>query len=325
MALMQTDMELDQLYSFRPRVAEPQDFDDFWRTTVAESMDRHSPLVRHQVRTPIKQFNIVDLEFSGFGGDVIRGWAVCPRSERPLPAVVQFVGYGGGRGLPWEHLQWASAGYVHIIMDTRGQGSAWGTGGQTADPHGSGPAAPGFVTKGIENQDSYYYRRLFTDAICLLEDVALMPEVDENRIAVIGGSQGGSIALASAALSARVQAAIVDVPFLCNIERAIRLTPEPPFTEITQYLSIHRGQEDNVLEVLSYFDGVNFAKRLTCPLLMSVALMDDLVIPSTVFSAYNHCPSEDKQLTIFPYNGHEGGAASSWSKQVEWMDKQLPQ
>ena len=75
-------------------------------------------------------------------GDPIRGWLTCPAGAAdPLPTIVEFVGYGGGRGLPEEHLQWATAGYAHLLMDTRGKGSEWGHGGDTATAGHLGCAA----------------------------------------------------------------------------------------------------------------------------------------------------------------------------------------
>lgn len=65
-----------------------------------------------------------------------------------MPTVVEFLGHGGGRALAHMHLLWASAGFAHFVIDTRGHGSQWG-GGETPDPVGSAPAGPGFMTRGI--------------------------------------------------------------------------------------------------------------------------------------------------------------------------------
>src|SRR5471030_1574450 len=84
--------------------------------------------------------DVFDVEFAGFGGHRIKAWVTRPAGRSApsdlLPAVVEYSGYGGGRGLPHEHLAWAAAGYVSLFMDTRGQGSRWGTGGSTPDPSG---------------------------------------------------------------------------------------------------------------------------------------------------------------------------------------------
>lgn len=270
-------------------------------------------------QTPIDQLIVEDLTFPGFGGEAIRGWVTRPRTDEPLPTVVEYIGYNGGRGIPGERLQWAAAGYVHVLMDTRGQGSGWGSGGDTPDPHGSGPAVAGFMTKGIESPDSYYYRRVYTDAVRLLDLVATLPFVDPARIAVTGASQGGGISLAAAALHDGVAAVLPDVPFLCHFRRSAELTPELPFSELRRYLAVHRDDEERVFETLSYFDGANLARRITAPAYFSVALMDDIVLPSSVFAAYNRLASTDREIAVYSFNGHEGGQIRQWIAQVAWL------
>ena len=85
-----TDLPLDLLRTFRPDVAEPAGFDDFWARTLAESRALAiAPDVR-PASTPITQLIVEDLTFSGFGGDPVRAWITRPRTDEPLPAVVEF-------------------------------------------------------------------------------------------------------------------------------------------------------------------------------------------------------------------------------------------
>ena len=315
-----TDLPLDVLRSYAPDVLEPEDFDDFWATTLQESRRADAGHSLTPVTTPITGVRIEDLTFSGFGGEPVRAWVTRPVGDTgPLPAVIEFQGYNGGRGLAGERLQWAASGYVHVFMDTRGQGSGWGGGGDTPDPHGSGPAVAGFMTRGIQDPAGYYYRRLFTDAVRLVDLVKTLEGVDAAQISLTGGSQGGGIAIAATALSEGVRAVMPDVPFLCHFRRAVEATPQEPFTEITRYLSVHREREERVFETLSYFDGVNFAKRIGVPAYFSVALMDDVVLPSTVFAAYNRVPSTEKSMEVYAFNGHEGGQFLQWTRQAAWL------
>lgn len=318
-----TDLPPDALREFRPEVAEPGDFDAFWAATVDEARGIARPPTMVSLDTPFTAVSVTDLTFSGFAGDPVRGWITRPPGDEPLPVVVEFIGYNGGRGLPGERLQWAAAGYVHVLMDTRGQGSEWGTGGDTPDPHGSGPAAAGFLTRGIESPFTYFYRRVFTDAVLLLDAVRALPFVDAQRISVTGGSQGGAIALAVAGLVPELFAVMPDVPFLCHFRRSAELTPLAPFTELATYLSVHRDRTDDVFATLSYFDGVNFAKRATAPALFSVGLMDDIVLPSTVYAAFNSYLGADREIVEYPFNGHEGGALHQWHRQAAWLGSRL--
>lgn len=319
-----TDFPIDILRNYAPDVLEPSDFDEFWSSTIAGARRADRGFTLTPAPTTITQVIVEDLTFSGYGGEPIKAWVTRPaNATAPLPAVIEFQGYNGGRGLPGERLQWAASGYVHVFMDTRGQGSGWGNGGDTPDPHGSGPAAAGFMTKGIHDPAEYYYRRVYTDAVRLVDLVTTLNFVDSTRIALTGASQGGGIAIAAAALSAGIRAVMPDVPFLSHFRRAVEATPDEPFTEITRYLAVHRDVVEQTFHTLSYFDGVNFAKRITTPAYFSVALMDGIVLPSTVFAAYNHLGSAEKQIEVYAYNGHEGGQFMQWTKQAAWLPHHL--
>jgi cephalosporin-C deacetylase len=313
------DLPLDRLRSYRPAVAEPDDFDDFWERTLVESRTVDAGMSLVPVESGLSEVDVVDVTFPGFAGDPIKGWFLTPR-HRPgrLPAIVEYLGYGGGRGLPHDRLAWVAAGYAHFVMDTRGQGSAWGSGGETPDPHGSGPATPGFLTRGIDDPQSYYYRRVYTDAVRAVDAVRQLDRVDAGRVAVCGGSQGGGIAIAVAGLVKDVRAVMPDVPFLSHFSRAFELVDRDPYAEVVKYLSVHRDREDAVRRTLSYFDGVSFARRAQAPALYSVALMDPVCPPSTVFASFNQYggPAE---IEVYPYNQHEGGGAHHWRRQAQWL------
>ena len=318
------DLPLDQLRAYRPERVEPDDFDDFWRSTLTRAREAAQPPVLEPVDTGLVTVDVHDLTFSGFDGQPVRGWVVVPRGLRgPLPAVVEFIGYGGGRGLPHEWLGWSAAGYVHVVMDIRGQGSNGTRTGATADPDAGGPATPGFVTRGIDDPDDYYYRRLFTDAVRAVDVALELPDVDASRVVIAGGSQGGAIAIAATALSGRAAAALVDVPFLCDIRRAVQITDSSPYSELVTYCRTHRDRVDRVFRTLSYIDGVNLAARATAPALFSVALMDQTCPPSTVFAAYNSWAGDDKEISVWPYNGHEGGAGFQVAAQISWLRTRL--
>ncbi|GAA0940845.1 acetylxylan esterase [Pseudonocardia zijingensis] len=322
--MARADLPLDELVAYRPDVTRPDDFDAFWARTLNEARGHDLAVRVEEVDTPYRTVTVRDVSFAGFGGDRIGAWFTVPRGEDgPLPAVVEFIGYNGGRDLPGESLRWASAGYAHLLVDTRGQGARWGGGGRTADPHGSGPATPGFMTRGIEHPDTYFYRRVFTDAVRAVEAVRTLPGVDPGRVAAQGGSQGGGITLAVAGLVPDLVAAMPDVPFLCHFARALDVCDKDPYAEITRYLAVHRPRVDDVLGTLSYFDGVNFARRASAPALFSVALMDLICPPSTVYAAYNHYAGATKDIEVYRYNDHEGGESYQRQAQIRWLDKLL--
>ncbi|MER7796842.1 acetylxylan esterase [Microbacterium sp. NPDC096154] len=319
------DLPLESLRDYVPDVAEPDDFDVFWSDTLAQTRDEAQRTQVEAVDTGLRLVRTSDVTFSGFGGDPIRGWWHVPADGTLRGVVVEFLGYSGGRGLPHEVGNWVLAGYGHLVMDTRGQGWHHTRPGATADPHGSGPAAPGKMTHGIADPATYYYRRVFADAVRAIETArGLAPGAP---LFVTGGSQGGGIAIAATALAASVDVdvtgALPDVPFLCNFPRATTITDAMPYREIANHLAAHRGEETQVYRTLSYFDGVAFARRARVPALFSVALMDVICPPSTVFSAYNVWGSPDRSIEVYPFNDHEGGGQFQRRAQLDWMAARL--
>lgn len=304
------DMPLAHLQAYTPPRNEPADFDAFWQTSLEES--RRYPLAARFVAADfgLTLVETFDVTFSGYDGQPVKGWLMLPRQRSGrLPCVVEYIGYGGGRGFPIDWLLWSSAGYAHLVMDTRGQGSVWRQ-GDTADfpSEGANPHLPGFMTVGILDPKSYYYRRVFVDAARAVEAARSHPDIDASQIVLSGASQGGGITVAVSGLVPDVAATMPDVPFLCHYRRAISITASDPYNEITRYCKTHRDKAETVFSTLAYFDGMNFAARAKAPALFSVAMMDEVCPPSTVFAAYNHYAGQ-KDIRVWPYNQHEGGGS----------------
>jgi cephalosporin-C deacetylase len=303
-----SDLDVSGLWAYRSEYQEPDDFDEFWQVTLAEAAGIPVDVKQTPVETDLRTIDVFDVTFAGSGGDPIRAWLRLPRGRRgPLPAVLQFHGYGSGRGHPLDDLLWASAGYAHLLMDVRGQGGGY-AGGDTADPSGSGPSAPGFLTRGIESPQTYFYRRVFVDAVRAVQVLRQQESVDPRRVTAFGASQGGGIALAVAGLVPDLAGVFVQAPFLCDIRRATLVTDTEPYREISRYLAAHRTSVDRLFSTLGYFDAIGFARRATAPAWFSAALMDDVCPPSTVFGAY-HAYAGPKRIAVWEYNGHEAGGS----------------
>ena len=321
----QTDLPLEELRRYDPQLPAPADLWDFWAATLAEAAAWPLAASWTPVDTGLMTVETHDVSYAGSGGSPVRAWLHLParalRRDGALPGIVQYQGYNGGRGLPHEHVFWASAGFAQLVVDTRGQGSGW-TVGDTGDPVGSAAAQPGFLTRGVLSPQDYYYRRVHTDAVRAVEVLRDHPDVDGDRVAVTGISQGGGIALAVAALADGVRAVLPDVPFLCDFPRAARIAPGDPYGEIVRYLKAHRDRGDRVFRTLSYFDAAVLARRSSAPALFSVALMDEICPPSTVFAAYN-AYGGPKEISVYPFNDHEGGEAHHQRVQLAWLRSRL--
>ena len=186
-------------------------------------------------------------------------------------------------------------GYALFVMDTRGQGGRWSAGATE-------PANSTVMTQGITRPEDYYYTKLFTDAVRAVETAAGLAG---GAVAVSGASQGGALALAAAALAPDlVRLCHADVPFLCDIQRAITLAPSAPYSEVPEFLAQNTALIPAALDTLRYVDCALLARRITARSLLSTALMDMICPPSTVFAAYHEITAE-KEIVVHPYSGHD--------------------
>jgi cephalosporin-C deacetylase len=315
------DLPIDELRGYQPALSEPADLDAFWADTLAGQAQPPAATFR-PAQAGLRVIDTFDVTFAGYGGNPVRGWLHLPAGPGGrLPCVVQYVGYGGGRGLAHENVLWAAAGYAHFIMDTRGQGAGWSV-GDTADPDPSGPSHPGFMTRGILDPATYYYRRLYVDAVRAVDAVRSHDRVDGTRIAVTGRSQGGGLSLAVAGLRDDLAAVMPDVPYLSHFRRAISVAERGPYLEIAHYLKVDRRRLDDVLATLDYFDVASIGRRATAPALFSVGLQDEICPPSTVFAAYNYYGG-DKEIREYAFNDHEGGEGFQQVAQLAWLPGRL--
>ena len=193
------------------------------------------------------------------------------------------------------------------------------------------------MTRGAGSREDYYYRRVYVDAFRAVEAAQSHPAVDPTKVVLAGVSQGGGIVVATAGLAAGrldgVIAALPDVPFLQDFPRAIDITPRGPYPEIAAVpWPPPRPLRAPSSTVLRYFDGVNLARWATVPALYSVAQMDDICPPSTVFASFNAYGGGDagssgtgaaKEIEVYRFNNHEGGQEHQWIRQLVFLRKIL--
>lgn len=318
------DKPLAELEQYRPPLTAQSDFETFWQQTLAESAAQPLDATVEEYPYPVERVTVYSVRYTGFGqGTRVAGWYIVPRDEYRInaggqtPTLVIYHGYSGSKGMPANYLHWALQGYCVFAVDTRGQDGD--TPDNNAYPSGY---AIGCMTKGILDPRTYYYRYAYMDCVRAIDFVRSRPEV--GPIIITGGSQGGGLTLAVAALAADkgIVAAMPDVPYLCHFRRAVEIFSEGPYQELINYWKRHPYDVEASYRTLSYFDGMNLAPRITCPVLLSVALMDTICPPSTGLAVYNHLTCE-KELKVYPYNGHEGGGVYHDEEKYRFVRKYL--
>lgn len=305
------DKPLAELVLYDPPLTREPDFDAFWEATLAESAQTPLRPRLTPLEYPARGVQVYEVYYEGWRGARICGWYLVPEGRGPFPALVQYHGYSGSKGEVYQYLMWALQGYATLAIDVRGQAGASSDPGPYTGGHVSG-----WMTQGILDPQEYYYRGAYMDAVRALDFLCSRPEVDRRRIGIMGGSQGGGLTLAVAALDRRPVLAMPEMPYLCHFRRALEMAMRGPYPEIAAYLRQYPKREEQVWRTLSYFDNLNLAPRITCPVLMTVGLQDDVCPPSTVYAVYNKITSP-KEMKVYPYHNHEM-AAAHWEDKLRW-------
>jgi cephalosporin-C deacetylase len=300
------------LLSFKPTTRRPADFDAFW--DAARDELARVPLSLEMERSSLRstpEVDVHEVHFASLGGARLFAWlARAVEGPAKRPGLIVYPGYSGTPGIP---RAWAKAGYIALQLSPRGHHLSNGE---------VDPGFPGLMTSGVDEPGTYVYRGMYCD-VWRAVDVLLQQEgVDETRIGVTGGSQGGALSLIAAAGRREIVACAADVPFLTGIRDSLRLGGSYPYEEIKDYLRLQPERQERVLNTLDYVDTLNFADRIGAATLVSVGLRDDVCPPHTAFALIERLRGQ-KELKEYPDGAHEGGGFLHGQYKERWLAERL--
>ncbi len=312
------DMPLEQLLSYEGRNPRPADFDRFWDESVRE-MHAIDPQIELRPATfQVDCADCFDLFWTGMGGARVHAKYLRPKNDtsstrtgeqKTHPAVLQFHGYGGSSGDWNDKLGYVAAGFSVAALDVRGQA------GESEDAVATlGPTSSGQIIRGLDDAlasrpEKLFFRNAFLDCAQMARIVMNFPEVDASRVGAVGGSQGGGLTLACAALEPSIKKIAPTFPFLCDYQRVWEMDlAVAAYAELKTYFrhfDPRHQRESEIWTALGYIDNQHLARRIQAKTLMCVGLSDTVCPPSTQFAAYNKIAGE-KNLLVYPDYGHEG-------------------
>ena len=277
------------------KVRKPDDVDQFWDEVLAETAK--IPLDPEVVFDPLRsseEIDVYEVFYTSLDNVRIAGWYAVPKQrDGLLPGLLQVPGYNMEPPVP---KVWARKGYAAFSAAPRGK---------LRSNRQFNPGYPGLLTYGMVDRNVYSYRGFYMDACRAVEFLLARDEVDGNRIGVTGHSQGGGLTVSTAALRPEIKAAAAGAPYLCGYMDAIELTDAYPYQEIADYLRMNPDSRQQVEDTLAYFDGINLAHRITCPIIVSVGLQDSTCPPETGYAMFNAIASEDKKMYAYDGHGHD--------------------
>lgn len=300
------DMPLEKLKTYQGRNPRPADFDEFWDRSLAEmrAIDPQPTFTPYPFASKIA--DCFELRFTSTKGALIYAKFARPKSfTGKIPAVLNFHGLSGWSST-WQTLvSYASQGFCMASLDCRGQGgNSQDVGGQAGTTH----STP--FSRGLDGApEGLLCRDLFLDTAMLARIVMDLDYVDETRVGVYGGSQGGALSIACAALVPEIKLCAPTSPYLSDYRRVWEMDLDKGAYEGLRYYfrscDPRHEREDEIFEKLGYIDIQFLAPRIRAKVLMGTSLMDTTCPPSTQFAAFNKITSE-KEVLIYPDYGHEG-------------------
>ena len=264
-----------------------KDFDEFWKSSL-EALEKVEPEFTTMKHEENDKNVIYEVTMRSFGDVTLHGWLEIPKATGPFPVVVRVPGYNSDMRPVGNQ-----AGIIVFSFNPRGHGkSVKQVPGEPVD----------FWIRGLDRKEDYFYRGAFLDCIRAVDFVCSRSDVDQEKIAIWGGSQGGGLAFATAALDSRVDLCIADIPWLCDWGNFFELTDWP---EMNAWVEADDERSwEKTLATLSYFDAHNLADRIECKTIMSVGLQDKICPPVTSFNAFNRIPIANKSYHIYDDKGH---------------------
>lgn len=285
------------------------DFKAFWDNNLAELAKvepRYSLVLLPDLCTAT--LDMYEVRMQSFGDVIVGGHYLVPKKPGKYPTIVRFLGYGSGPSIPERN----SDKVIRYVASTRGQGVM-----KPQNIYGE------WMAYRLDSRDDYYYRGAYLDTVRAIDFVCSRPEVDQDRLMVEGGSQGGSLSYVCAALDKRVKFCVPTIPGFCDIPNFITLTPWPGSIFRNYLAKNDKGVTQETMDaMLTYYDVKNFAPAITCPVYMGVGLQDPICPPTTNFAPYNLLKCE-KRFAIYPETGHGVRGGDFYPKSYAWVNEKF--
>lgn len=282
---------------YRTKVGKPSDFDAFWDDVLqqASAIPLDAELIPDPLRTS-DDVEVFQVFYTSLDHVRIAAWYCRPvkRAAR-TPAVMFLPGYQMDPPIPKE---WARKGYIALSVAPRGK---------LRSTRQFNPGYPNLLTHNIVDRHTYAYRGFYVDTWRGIDFLLSRPEVDPARLGVTGSSQGGGLTITTAAMRREIRAAAAGAPYLCGYVDSIELTHTYPYEEINDYLRLYPERRRDVETTVAYFDGINFASRIACPIIVNIGLQDNVCPPETGYALFEHIAATEKQLYSYDGHGHDAG------------------
>ena len=318
----------DQL---KPYTKNPSDFDAFWKAnveTARKQVKSDKILVKSEKvdKYSTDEFDCYLLKLKVDSRHSIYGYLTKPkecstfnvqRSTKKYPVVLCPPGAGIKTiKEPMRNTFYAKNGFIRLEMEIHGLNPEM-TDEQFKEITSAFDYENGYLTNGLDNRDNYYMKHVYVACVRALDYLCSLPDWDGRNVFVQGGSQGGALSLITAGLDPRVTACVANHPALADMAGYLdhRAGGYPHFNRLNNMLTSEK------VATMAYYDVVNFARRITCPVYLTWGYNDNVCPPTTSYIVWNLITSKKESL-ITPINEHWTSSDTNYG-QMLWLKKMI--
>ena len=314
----------DQL---KPYTKNPADFNDFWTKAIAQARKEVKGEKLLVTKKKVEEYctdetDMYLLKLKTDQHHSIYAYLSLPKANSQKPnAKYPVVLCPPGAGVktikePMRNLYYAKNGFIRLEMEIHGLNPEM-TAEQFKEISSAFDHENGYLCNGLDDRDNYYMKHVYVACVRAIDYLCSLPEWDGQNVFVQGGSQGGALSLITAGLDPRVKASVANHPALSDMAGYLdnRAGGYPHFNRQHNMLTPAK------VETLAYYDVVNFARRITCPVYMTWGYNDNVCPPTTSYIVWNLITSPKESL-VTPVNEHWTSTDTNY-RQMLWLKKHL--
>ena len=300
----------------KPYTKNPEDFDNFWQGNLEDARQSQLHVDCKKVdRYCTDETDTYLLKIKTDKRHSIYAYLSRPKKQGQYPVVLCPPGAGIKTiKEPMRNIYYAKNGFIRLEMEIHGLNPEM-TDEQFKEITTAFDYENGYLTNGLDNKDNYYMKHVYVACVRAVDYLCSLPEWDGKNVFVQGGSQGGALSLITAALDPRITACVANHPALSDMAGYLdnRAGGYPHFNRLKGMLTPAK------VETMAYFDVVNFARRITCPVYLTWGYNDNVCPPTTSYIVWNLITAPKESL-ITPINEHWTSDSTN-HQQMEWLKK----
>jgi len=310
-----TSGNFDKYFLNLPPPDKKNDFDRFWDNAIQEI--KKIPLETGMTKNTKKTcpgFISYGVSFKGFTKTTVNGELLMPKGKPKPKPIIHIHDYNSIYPYPWQILNNSTA---HFLINLRGHHDMIAAQERPEDYR-----SPGYMIENILDKDTYYVKAIFLDVYRSIDMLRLVPELNCSSIGIIGKGLGAAAAIFAAVNSERVAALVLDTPSFCYLSLSQNISSSDAANEINEFATAVKSRKKQIKDTLTYFDALNLADKVRCPVLTTVGFKDTISPPECVFGLFNHLQCE-KTIEVYPDEGNSAGGEAQFKKSVAWLVEKL--